>query len=474
VSGRPRSSGPFTGTLVERSSAFLADRLSRRSFINRSAFVGSAVAAGQGVDLLLRPTTAYAAICSCGDPGCGCGTTCCSGFTEFCCTVSGYNWCPSNSVMGGWWKADNSTYCNGPRYYMDCNATCQCDTGCGSGFPFCEPSCDGVSCGCALDTCDRYMTGCLQFRYGQCNQDVACMGRIVCRVVACIPPWEIDPTCTTTNAQDDATAEQDAPCWTPAPPMPPCNSPVTQCEVTAMAATPDGGGYALVTAFGLLFAYGDASNAGSPYPVPLEQPLVGLALRRGGGYWLVGADGGIFAYGGAPYLGSIGGQRLHRPIVALAATPTGDGYWLVAADGGIFAFGDAGYFGSMGGKPLTKPMVALAPTPTGNGYWLVAADGGIFAFGDADYFGSMGGKPLAKAIVGLAATPSGLGYWMVAADGGIFAFGDADYFGSMGGQVLAQPVVELVATPNGLGYWMAAADGGIFAFGDAAYYGSPV
>ena len=176
-----------TSALVERTATFLEGRLSRRNLINRSAFVGSAVAVGAGLDLALKPGTAYGAICECGNAGCGCGSTCCSGFSEFCCSVSGYNYCPANTVMGGWWLADNSSYCGGPRYYMDCNATCSCDTGCGSGF--CEPGCDATHCGCGPAGCNSFLTGCLQFRYGQCNQNVACMGRIVCRVVACVPPW---------------------------------------------------------------------------------------------------------------------------------------------------------------------------------------------------------------------------------------------------------------------------------------------
>ena len=72
----------------------------------------------------VRPGTAYGAICECGNAGCGCGSTCCSGFSEFCCAVSGANFCPADTVMGGWWVADNSSYCGGPRYYMDCNSTC--------------------------------------------------------------------------------------------------------------------------------------------------------------------------------------------------------------------------------------------------------------------------------------------------------------------------------------------------------------
>jgi hypothetical protein len=379
-------------TVIERAAWFLESKLPRRSFINRSAFVGSAVVAGSGMDLLLRPGTAYGAICSCGNASCDCGSTCCEGFSEFCCSVNGgYNYCPEGTVMGGWWKAANSSYCNGPRYYMDCNATCSCTTDCGNGWGFCDPGCDGLSCGCGPDGCDSWLTGCLQFRYGQCNQDIACIGRIVCRVVACVPPWEIDPSCSTTNAEDDGTAEQDAACWTPAPPAPPpppCASPATNCQTVAVASSSDGLGYAVLTAFGRLFTYGDAPDDGDASSIQLVQPIVGMAMATGGGYWMVAADGGIFTFGPAPFLGSMGGQTLNRPMVAMAATPSGQGYWTVAADGGIFAFGDAAFYGSMGGQTLNQPMVAMAATPSGQGYWTVAADGGIFAFGDAAFYGS--------------------------------------------------------------------------------------
>ena len=42
----------------------------------------------------------------------------------------GTNSCPPGTIAGGWWKADGSSYCAGPRYYIDCNATCRC--GCGT------------------------------------------------------------------------------------------------------------------------------------------------------------------------------------------------------------------------------------------------------------------------------------------------------------------------------------------------------
>jgi hypothetical protein len=463
----------ISSALVERAANVLEGRLSRRSLINRSAFVGSAVAVGSGLDLALKPGTAYGAICECGNAGCGCGSTCCSGFSEFCCAVSGANFCPENTIMGGWWVADNSSYCGGPRYYMDCNATCSCDNGCGGGFPFCEPGCDGTGCGCGPLGCDSYLTGCLQFRYGQCNQEVACMGRIVCRVVACVPPWTVDPTCTTAVAVDNATAEQNEPCWTTAPPAPLCTSPATDCKVVGLVPSADGGGYAVLTAFGRLFGYGDFPNDGDASTLALDAPIVGVTTCKTGGYLLAAADGGIFDYGGAPFLGSMGGRPLDAPVVGIAASPSGQGYWMVAADGGIFDYGDALFYGSMGGIRLNAPVVGMAPTPTGRGYWLAASDGGIFNFGDAAFFGSMGGQHLNAPVVAIAATPSGKGYWMVAADGGIFAYGDAVFDGSTGALKLNQPVVGLAPYGNDAGYWLVAKDGGIFAFGGAPFLGSP-
>jgi hypothetical protein len=479
------------GALVERASGFLASRMSRRSVITRSAFVGSALASS-GLDFALRPGSAYSHICTCGNPDCGCGTTCCAGFSEFCCTLNGgYNYCPAGTIMGGWWLAQGSIYCNGPRYYMDCNAMCQCQSGCGGGYGFCDPGCDGLTCGCALGDCNQYLTGCFQFRYGQCNQDVPCIGRIQCRVVACIPPWEVDPTCTTTVAEDDSTANMNAPCNTavpepPPPPPPPCDSPATQCQTVGVASIGQDAGYYLATAFGKVLAYGGAAQVGDVSGLTLSAPIVGLAAVPGhwsvvppggspppaAGYWLAAADGGVFCFGAAGYHGSMGGQPLNRPIVGMAATVTSQGYWLVASDGGVFCFGDAGYHGSTGGMALNRPIVGMAPTPTGAGYWLVASDGGIFTFGDAGFHGSMGGQVLNAPVVGMAPTPTGRGYWLVASDGGVFTFGDAAFDGSAGGEALARPVVGMAPAGPGAGYWLVAEDGGIFSY-DAAFYGSP-
>ena len=130
------------------------------------------------------------------------------------------------------------------------------------------------------------------------------MGRIVCRVVACVPPWEIDPTCTAAVAVDNGTAEQNVACWTTAVPSPPCGSPATNCQVVGMAPSADGAGYAVLTSFGKLFTYGDFADAGDQSTTELEMPIVGISARVGGGYYFVGADGGIFTFGDAQFYGS--------------------------------------------------------------------------------------------------------------------------------------------------------------------------
>jgi hypothetical protein len=41
----------------------------------------------------------------------------------------------------------------------------------------------------------------------------------------------------------------------------------------------------------------------------------------GGGYWLVASDGGIFTFGDTKFSGSEGGVPLNRPIVGMAIPP---------------------------------------------------------------------------------------------------------------------------------------------------------
>ncbi len=169
--------------------ALAGKRTSRRSFLTKTAVVGSALAVGP-VDFLLKPGTAYGYVCG----------TCTDGWTAFCCTINGgNNTCPPGSFIAGWWKADRAAYCCGSaRYIIDCNATCptQC------------------RCRCAGGSCDGRKTCCNQFRYGQCHQEIACYGPVVCRVATCTVPWEYDPSCTRASATDNRTRDHGAPCLT--------------------------------------------------------------------------------------------------------------------------------------------------------------------------------------------------------------------------------------------------------------------
>ncbi len=450
-------------SVAERLGGFLANRTSRRSFLARSTMAATALSIGP-VDYLIRPGTAYAQVCEC-VPGtdCNCSDLCCDGYTQFCCTINdGVNACPQGTFPGGWWLADGSIYCAGPRYYIDCLGECQ-GCGCGGGS-FC-PSCDGLDCECALGSCANRHVGCTEFRYGQCNQQIACSGRIACRWVSCTPPWLLDSSCTNVVQIDDSTANHFAPCQNGTPPPPPPG-------FVGMAATPAGTGYWLVSSAGAIKAFGGAVSHGSLAGIALDKPIVGIAATpSGNGYWLVAADGGIFTFGDARFDGSTGNIALARPIVGMSDDSATGGYRFVASDGGVFDF-DAPFYGSLGNVRLTKPVVGMAATKTGNGYWLVASDGGIFSFGQAAFFGSLGDVHLVEPVVGMAATPTNRGYWMVAADGGIFTFGDATFHGSLGGIHLDAPITGMASTPSGNGYWLVAADGGMFTFGDAHFYGS--
>jgi len=190
----------------------IATRTSRRGFLSRTALVGSALATVPAT-YVLRPGTAYAAICTCNNNRCGCGDLCCDGYTEFCCTSTGENTCPTGTVPAGWWKVDDSSFCvvdgsRGPRYYLDCNAV---PAGpCGSSGA--TPETDLCDCTCAEGDCSNRKACCTAFRYGQCNQQIACLGPIVCRVVTCTPPWRFDPTCTTATATDNNTRWHHRPC----------------------------------------------------------------------------------------------------------------------------------------------------------------------------------------------------------------------------------------------------------------------
>jgi len=215
----PRSGSASERLVAKLSAALPKTKSSRRSFLTRTAVVGSALAVNP-IDFVLKPASAY-------DVVCGAGNTCGEGWSVFCCTINGgSNSCPPGSFTGGWWKADNSSFCGGyARYYIDCNQYVSSPCG----------------CYCPTGTCDNRRTCCNQFRYGQCNQQIGAYGPVRCRVVTCTPPWQFDASCSTSSATDNRTASHNAPCNNaPPPPPPPPPPPGANPSVSFLGLNADG------------------------------------------------------------------------------------------------------------------------------------------------------------------------------------------------------------------------------------------
>ncbi len=199
--------------VVDKVSGLLSRRTSRRGFLVRAGVVGSALAVDP-FGYVLKPGTAYAAVC-------GPGTSCTSGWTVFCATINrGVNACPPGSIAAGWWKADGASLCGGKaRYIIDCNATCSRCTSPGSRAGICATACWSCGCTCGpTSSCDRRKVCCNGFRYGQCNTQVRQVGGVQCRVVSCTPPWKFE-ACSTAPATDNRTRDHNSDSlpqkWTP-------------------------------------------------------------------------------------------------------------------------------------------------------------------------------------------------------------------------------------------------------------------
>ena len=339
------------------------------------------------VDFLVRPGTAYAQICEC-VPGtdCGCSQLCCDGYTQFCCTINdGVNACPPGTFAGGWWKADGSVYCAGPRYYIDCMGECQ-------------------GCGCwRRQLLPRVRRPDLRVRPRQLQQ----------------PPRRAAPSSGTGSAIRRSPAAAASPagwcrarrrgCWTrPAAPWPQTDDthrqplrPVPERPHQLPVRTVVGGHGRHGDGQGLLGRRLGRRDAGlrrrrrqsrSLAGVPLAKPVVGMAAT---------ADReGLLAGGGRR-------RRLQlrrRPVPRLdrrrasgqARSPAWStirspaGYRFVATDGGCSTF-DAPFYGSLGQRPAGRTRSWAWPRPRparGTGWW--PSDGGIFAFGDAHFYGSLG------------------------------------------------------------------------------------
>lgn len=189
---------------VDRVTGWLGGRTSRRGFLVKAGLLGTALAVDPR-GYVLRPGTAYAAVC-------GPGASATSGWTVFCATINdGVNACPPGSIAAGWWKADGASLCGGKaRYIIDCNAQCTTCTTAGARAGICSSNCWNCSCDSGLPgTCDQRKVCCNAFRYGQCNQQVRQVGGVHCRVVSCTPPWRFE-ACSTSPATDNRTRDHNS------------------------------------------------------------------------------------------------------------------------------------------------------------------------------------------------------------------------------------------------------------------------
>jgi hypothetical protein len=352
----------FTNWLVNKAAGVLERKSSRRGFILGSAMVGSAVAVA-GCAPGTQPGTPYNHITDCG------GGLCTDGYTEFCCTINnGLNACPPDSFIGGWWRADYSSFCNGTRYYMDCMQFC-CGPNLGNGF------CAGCTeCRCA-GGCDTRRVYCNYFRYGQCHQEIGITGPIACRVVTCVPPYTVaDYACSTAAAVDNSTAEH-----APAHPCPPPVPPFVSAAVLPMMGAATANGSGRVGVFGRRWA---SNVTYAEFNGSTWGPTIDLGGSVSSGVAAVVDPSGLYAFArgtgnnqlwyqrrsGSGWPGgwtSLEGTLLSDP--AAVSDPAGvfvfvrggdDAIWYQRAQSGAFAPD----FTSLGGKIDSDPVAARDST----------------------------------------------------------------------------------------------------------------
>lgn len=316
--------------------------------------------------------------------------------------MTGVNTCPPGTVVAGWWKAEypgsGPDHCDGgSRYYMDCNSADCGDCGCG-GSGTCGSECVDCACACANDDCGNWKTCCTRFRYGQCNQDIDCVGPIVCRVVTCVPPWEWDSTCTRTTATSQSTWYHDAACLHPSGPYPARPAVVTgtawKLRNSLSSGSPE-------TTFdygqaGDVVLMADWSGSGIQTPATVRGARRGPAGDTGLTWYIRQGEGSglpdlVFEYGRAgdiPVAGDWNGDGVATPGVV-----RGNRWLLRNSNSAGPANLDFG-FGESGGMPVTGKFYDTGLTSIGmvqGSAWAIRRPDGSAASFD---FGSSDGTPV--------------------------------------------------------------------------------
>ena len=131
------------------------------------------------------------------------------------------------------------------------------------------------------------------------------------------------------------------------------------CSGAAVAVMPDARKRLLVGhKDGNVYAFGDAHNFGGPgaQTVPVTSAV---RTPDGGGYWILFANGVIAPYGDAGNYGQAAGAFGGlNPATAIFTTSDGDGYWIASAIGTVDKYGDAPNDGGMSGTHLNGSIIA--------------------------------------------------------------------------------------------------------------------
>ena len=232
-----------------------------------------------------------------------------------------------------------------------------------------------------------------------------------------------------------------------------------QRPIVGIAATPDRQGYWLVASDGGVFVFGDAryygsvpglgiAPAGSAGPgSQLTAPIAGIVSSPDGhGYLLFGADGGVFAFGDATFAGSCYSfpRGCDAPVAAAVENSDGQGYWFLSTLGTMYNFGSA--IPDCEVPPQQIPVTSATPVQmnSGTSYAFLFANGyvidctGLIVVGETNRNAPVAPGDRAIAIV----TSSNNEYWVVTSRGAVFAFGfSIQSYGSMAGRPLNAPIV---------------------------------
>lgn len=164
------------------------------------------------------------------------------------------------------------------------------------------------------------------------------------------------------------------------PATPAAPGPRGVAGAVAIAGQPNGTGYRVLRADGLIESAGSARPLEAAPPGPRYSALA--ATSSGAGAWAVTSTGAVVPRGDAPALAPTQAVPPGEQVAGVARAP--GGLWVAFASGRVIPYGSAP---SLGSAPADRARVrSIAPTPSGRGYWLVREDGRVLGYGDAGRF----------------------------------------------------------------------------------------